>query len=52
MGDQARNVILGLLKRVKEIEADRDRERARKRGNQFVFMGLVVVFIVFIARRL
>ena len=48
MSEQAKNVILGLLKKVREIEAERDRERRKAKVvlTMLVSMCLVILLIV------
>ena len=45
--DQSRIVILGLLKRIKEIEMERDKERRRQKMKKYVIFRLFMfVFVV------
>ena len=46
--DQSRIVILGLLKRIKEIEMERDKDKRRQKIKKYVIFGLIVfIFVMF-----
>ena len=45
--DQSRIVILGLLKRIKKIEMERDKERRRQKMKKYVIFRLFMfIFVV------
>ena len=46
--DQSRVVILGLLKRIKEIEIERDEDNRRLKMLKSVIFGLIVFVVVMI----
>ena len=46
--DQSRVVILGLLKRIKEIEIERDEDSRRLKMQKSVIFGLIVFVVVMI----
>ena len=46
--DQSRVVILGLLKRIKEIEIERDEDRRRLKMQKSIIFGLIMFVVVMI----
>ena len=49
--DQSRIVILGLLKRIKEIEMERDTERRQKMKKYVIFGLFMFIFVVIMGYR-
>ena len=48
MGEQGRIVIVGLLRRIKELEVEKERAKSKINYKQFMFIGIVIGLILLI----